>query len=78
MKVGPLEGKEHDFDLLSAMISQRLTAWGITSDMKKDECAWDHFCTILVLAGVSRPSVAYVGPMLKWWVAGYSKLLSTV
>ena len=77
-KFRPSEGREHDFDLLSAMILQRLTAWGITGDMKKVDDSWSHFCKILVLAGVSRPSVPSVGPMLRWWVAGYSKLLLTV
>ena len=63
---------------LSLKISQCLTTWGITGDMKKGDQAWDDVAQMLVFAGVRKPSVASVGPMLRWWTSGFARFLSTL
>ena len=77
-KIIAIEGKEHEFDTVSHLVSERLTAWGITSDLKKGEAAWEHCNLMLIAAGISKPSVTAVGPMLRWWVSGYARYLTAV
>ena len=75
MKVPPMEGKENDFESLVNLISQRLAAWGITSDMKKGDVAWVACEQMLSSAGVLKPLITSVGPMLRWWIEGFARYL---
>ena len=75
MKVPPLEGKENDFESLVNLISQRLAAWGITSDMKKGDVAWVTCEQMLSSAGVLKPLITSVGPMLRWWIEGFARYI---
>ena len=75
MKVPPMEGKENDFESLVNLISQRLAAWGITSDMKKGDVPWVACEQMLSSAGVLKPLITSIGPMLRWWIEGFAKYL---
>jgi hypothetical protein len=74
----PPVGRECDFEVIIARISQRMTAWGITFSLKKGDLAWTNLEEILTLSGIVNPGVSASGHMLRWWIASMARYILSI